>query len=193
MKRTLVIVIGIFALVALLAGAAYVGARMLGARGAAAEGGSRAKVIELVGDDGSGPVSMRIRIEPAPGLPNRPPDAAGIYVRRQDSSLYVGTGGIELDVEVNGNTGERQVNLSHSGPEVEVVYTRDTILYRDETEMPIAEPGKMKSGERTIQQTIAPADSLEEIGQNTELQVWGRKSGDRIVAKVIVYRIVEGF
>jgi hypothetical protein len=193
MKRTVLIVIGIVVLVALLASAAYVGARMLAAPGAAAGSGSRAKVIEFVGDDGSGPVSLHIRIEPAPELPDRAPDAAGIYVRRQDSSLYVGTGGIELDVEVNGNTGERQVNLSHDGPEVEVVYTRDTVLYRDETEMPIAEPGKMKSGEHTIQQTIVPAGSLEEIGQNTELQVWGRKRGDRIVAEVIVYRVVEGF
>lgn len=193
MKRTILIAAGIVALVALLAGAAYVGARMLGAQGAAAQGGPQGKVIELVGDDGSGPVSVRIRIEPAPELPDRPPEAAGIYVRRQDSSVYVGTGGIELDIEVNGNTGERQVNLSHNGPEVEVVYTRDTILYRDETEMPIAEPGKMKSGERTIQQQVVPADSLEEIGKNTELQVWGRKSGDRIVAEVIVYRVVEGF
>ena len=193
MKRTILILVGIVTLIALLAGAAYVGARMLGARGSASESGQRGKVIELVGDDGSGPVSMRIRIEPAPELPDRPPEAAGIYVRRQDSSLYVGTGGIELDVEVNGNTGERQVTLSHDGPEVEAVTTRDTILYLDVTEMPIAEPGKMKSGERTIQQAIVPADSLEEIGQNTELQVWGRKSGDRIVAEVIVYRVVDDF
>jgi hypothetical protein len=136
---------------------------------------------------------LRIRIEPAPELPDRVPEAAGVFVRRQDSSVYVGTGGIELHIEVNGNTGERQVNLSHNGPEVKVVTTRDTILYRDETEMPLAEPGKMKSGEHTIQQKIVPADSLEDIGQNTELQVWGRKRGDRIVAEVIVYRIVDGF
>lgn len=193
MKRTILIIVGIVALVALLAGAAYVGARMLGTPGAVADSGPRGKVLELVGDDGSGPVSVRIHIEPAPELPDRPTDAAGIYVRRQDSSIYVGTGGIELAVEVDGNTGERQVNLSHSGPEVEVVYTRDTLLYRDETEMPIAEPGKMKSGEQTIQQRIVPASSLEEIGQNTELQVWGRKSGDRIVAEVIVYRVVDDF
>jgi hypothetical protein len=138
-------------------------------------------------------VSLRIRVEPSPELPDRPAEAAGVYVRRQDSSIYVGTGGIELDVEVNGDTGERQVNLSHDGPEVEVVFTRDTAIYVDETEMPEIEPGQTKSGERTIQQVIRPAASLEEIGKNTELQVWGRKSGDRVIAEVIVYRIVDGF
>ena len=107
--------------------------------------------------------------------------------------LISSTGGIELDVEVDGNTGERQVNLSHTGPEIEVVFNRDTTIYRDETEMPTLDPGTTKSGERTIQQIIRPAESIEEIGKNTELQVWGRRRGDRVIAEVIVYRIMDGF
>jgi hypothetical protein len=96
-------------------------------------------------------------------------------------------------VEVDGSTGEQKVNLGHSGPEIEVVVSRDTIVYRDETEMPTANPETMKSGEQTIQQVIRPVDSLDEIGQNAELQVWGTKRGDRVVAEVVVYRIVEDF
>jgi endonuclease YncB( thermonuclease family) len=149
--------------------------------------------MELVADTGGGPVSLKIRIEPAQELPNRPAAAAGIFVRRQDNSIFVGTGSLELDVEVDGATGERKVNLSHSGPEIEVVVSRDTIVYRDETEMPTANPETMKSGEQKIQQVIRPVDSLEESGQNTELQVWGTKRGDRVVAEVIVYRIVDDF
>ena len=194
MKRTIPIVAGIMALVALLAGAAYVGARMLGAAGGtAADSGPRGKVLEMVADDGSGPVSVRIHIEPAPELPDSPAAAAGVFVRRQDNSIFVGTGSITLDVEVDGATGAREVNLGHSGPEIEVVVSRDTILYREETEMPTANPEAMKSGEVTIQQEIRPVDSLEEIGQNTELQVWGPKRGDRVVAEVLVYRIVDDF
>jgi hypothetical protein len=193
MKRTMLIAGGTTILIALLAGAAFVGAQMLGAPQDSGDDGPGVRVIELVADVGDGPVSLKIRIEPAAELPDRPAAAAGIFVRRQDNSIFVGTGAIELDVEVDGATGEEKVNLSHSGPEVEVVVSRDTIVYRDETEMPTTNPETMKSGEKTIQQVIRPVDSSADIRKNTELQVWGEKRGDRIVAQVIVYRILEGF
>lgn len=194
MKRTILIAGGVAILVILLAGAAFVGAQMLGSsQDTVTGGGPGVRVMELVADVGDGPVSLRIRIEPAPELPDKPAAAAGVFVRRQDNSIFVGTGDIELDVEVDGTTGEQKVNLGHSGPEVEVVVGRDTIVYRDETEMPTTSPETMKSGEKTIQQEIRPVDSLEEIGQNTELQAWGTKRGDRVVAEVIVYRIVDDF
>jgi hypothetical protein len=148
--------------------------------------------MEIAIDDGTGPVSLRISIEPASELPDRPAEASGVFVRRQDNSIFVGTGDIELDVEVNGNTGERVVNLSHSGPEIEVVVTRDTNIYRDETEISPGAPGSRKSGEMTIQQVIRPADSLEQMGENIELEVWGEKRGDRVVADVLVFRVVDG-
>lgn len=193
-RQTILIIGGIALVVALLAGAAFVGARMLSApQGAWAGGGPGVRVMELVVDGGSGPVSLKVRVEPAPELPDRPAAAAGVFVRRQDNSIFVGTGSITLDVEVDGTTGQREVNLGHSGPEVEVVVGRDTVVYREETEMPTANPEEMKSGEITIQQVIRPVDSLEEIGQNTELQVWGTKRGDRVVAEVVVYRIVADF
>jgi len=194
MKRTIFLIGGIVILVALLAAAAYVGAQMLGAQqGADSDEQATGKVLEIVADDGTGPVSLRIRIEPAPELPDRPAEASGIFVRRQDNSIYVGTGGIELDVEVDGATEERKISLSHSGPEIETVLTRDTVLYRDETEMPMGKPGSIKSGEQTIQQVIVPIDSLDEIADNTELQVWGQKRGDRVIAEVLVYRIIDHF
>lgn len=194
MKRTMLIAGGVVVLVALLAGAAFVGTQMLGSsQDTAADDGPSVRVMELVADVGNGPVSLKIRIEPAPELPDSPAAAAGVFVRRQDNSIFVGTGSIELDVEVDGATGEQKVNLGHSGPEIEVIVSRDTIVYRDETEMPTANPETMKSGEQTIQQVIRAVDSLEEIGQNTELQVWGTQRGDRVVADVIVYRIVDDF
>ena len=192
MKRSIWISGGIAVLTLLLASAAFLGARMLSSPGRTGTGvgGGGDRVMEIAIDDGSGPVSLRIRIEPAPELPDRPSEAGGVFVRRQDNSIFVGTGDIELDVEVNGNTGERSVTLSHSGPEIEVVVTRDTIIYRDETDMSPGDPSSWKSGEMTIQQEIKPADSLEEVGENTELQVWGERRGDRVVAEVLVYRIV---
>jgi len=193
MKRTILIAGSVAAVVLLLAGAAFVGARMLSEPEETSAGGRSGRVMELVVDDGSGPVSLRIKVETSPPeLPDRPSETGGVFVRRQDNSIFVGTGSIELDVEVNGNTGERSVTLSHNGPEVEVVVTRDTIIYQDETDMSPGDPSSWKSGEKIIQQEIKLADSLEDIGENTELQVWGERRGDRVVAEVLVYRIVEG-
>ncbi len=62
----------------------------------------------------------------------------------------------------------------------------------DETEISPGAPGSRKSGEMTIQQVIRPADSPEEMGENSELQVWGERRGERVVAEVLVFRVVEG-
>ena len=97
---------------------------------------------------------------------------------------------LEVMVEVD-DTGEREVSFEHSGPEVEVVVSRDTILYQDVTRYVPDDPAARKSSERTVQQVVKPIDSLEEIGQNAEMEVWGERRGDRIVAEVVVYRIVD--
>ena len=147
--------------------------------------------MELVREDGSGPVSLSISIEPAPELPDSPSEASGVFSRREDNSIFVGTGGVELNVEirqVEGGAIEPIVTLSHSGQVVEVVVTHDTILYRDETDIPGFGDGK--GGEITVRQQLEPVGSLDELGPNTELQVWGRRSGDRVIAEILVYRIV---
>ena len=145
--------------------------------------------MEIVSDDGSGPVSLRIIIEPAPELPDRPSEVSGVFIRRQDDSIFVGTGNVELDVEIEEGS-EPVINLSSDGPEVEVVVTRDTTIYSDETDVQ-GRSAPQESGEKTIQQVIKPADSLDEVGPNTELQVWGERRGDRVVAQVLVYRVVD--
>ncbi len=149
------------------------------------------RVLQLVQDDGSGPVSLTVSIEPATELPDTPSEASGVFSRREDNSIFVGTGSIELDVEVHqveGGAIEPVVTLSTSGPVVEAVVTRDTILYRDETDIPGFSDGK--GGEVTVQQVLEPVDSLDELRPNTEVQVWGRRSGDRVIAEILVYRIV---
>ena len=203
MKRILIIGTGSVLVVALLAGAVFLGASLAGsdsdqgAASAAVQGddtpprrGAPARVMELVRDDGSGPVSVRITVEPSPNLPDRESDASGVFVSREDDSIMVGTGGIELDVNVERTQAgslEPTVTLSHNGPVVEVVVTNGTAIYKEETEM----PSPSKSGDQTVQQVVRPVDSLDELGKNTELQVWGRQSGDRVVADILVYRIVS--
>ena len=203
MKRILMIGTGSVVVVALLAGAIFLGASLAGsdsdgvAASAAVQGddapprrGAPARVMELVRDDGSGPVSVRITVEPSPDLPDRESEASGVFVSREDDSIMVGTGGIELDVNVERTQAgslEPTVTLSHNGPVVEVVVTNGTAIYKEETEM----PSPSKSGDQTVQQVVRPVDSLDELGKNTELQVWGRKSGDRVVADILVYKIVS--
>ena len=90
--------------------------------------------------------------------------------------------------------GQRQASSNYSGPVLEVVVTRETTIYRDETKMPSAGPGAV-SGDQSIQQVVAPVDSLEDLGENTkntEIQIWGTRSGDRVVAEVLVYRTLGG-
>jgi hypothetical protein len=192
MKRIILVVVAAGVIVAILAGGAYFATQMLFSPKEAsldAEFGNPVRVMESVIDDGSGPVSMRIIVEPAPELPDRPAEASGIFVRKQDNSIFVGTGNIELDVEVNND--ETTVSLSSDGPEIEVVVTRDTVFYQEVTDMKMVEPSARKSGERHIQQELRKVDSIEEIGENTEIQAWGRQRGDRVTAEVLVFRQVS--
>jgi hypothetical protein len=185
----IILIVGVVVVVAILAGAAFVGAQMLATSPSAeaeAAGGGGQRVMETVIDDGSGPVGVRITFKPAAELPQRPAEAAGIFVSRQDNSFIVGMGAIEVDVEVDA-TGKETLNASHNGPEIEVVVTHDTVLYKDVTEIEMTDEGR-QSGQQTIQQVVQPIDSTEAIGKNTELQVWGQRRGDRVVADVLVYQ-----
>ncbi len=188
MKR-ITLIVGMLILVAVLAGAAFVGAKMLttsqaAETAAASSGGER--VLSIVNDDGSGPVALNITFEPAPELPDRPAEGGGIFVRREDNSYFVGTGEIELDVEIDAS-GKETISTNHSGPVLEAVINHDTLIYRDETALDIDSSAR-ESGEISIQQVVKPTDSLTEVSEGTELQVWGRRSGDRIIAEVLVYR-----
>ncbi len=184
---TLVAVISI----ALVAGAVFIGARLLNRPDE--RGGPGGQELMMVGAGGAGPVSISLDIKPAPELPGRPPEVAGLFVRREDNSVFVGTGEIEISMTID-EAGQRQASSNYSGPVLEVVVTRETTIYRDETKMPSAGPGAV-SGDQSIQQVVAPVDSLEDLGENTkntEIQVWGTRSGDRVVAEVLVYRTLRG-
>ena len=190
------LIAGGIGLVAILVAAAYFGAQMLNApqeAAAATEGGIGGghRVLEIAVDDGNGMKMARITFERAPELPDRPPETGGVFIRNEDNSYFVGTGNIELSVEVE--NGVPSVSLSNDGPEMEVVVTRDTIFYEEVTERPTPDQFP-DSGEMVIQQALQPLDALpEELGDNVELQVWGEKRGDRIIAEVFVYRVVRDF
>ena len=148
-------------------------------------------------DDGTGVKSQTVVLNidtlPAPEVPQTRPDAFGVLLSVDEDGLTIGTGSINLELEltvVNGQEPDTQIVLSHDGPELKVVITPDTVLFREDTEMPGRDIGDavFQSGRIVIQQIVSPVDSLEGLGKNVEVQVWGTERDDALVAEVLVYR-----
>jgi hypothetical protein len=174
-------IIGGIVLVLLLAGAAFVGGRLLNGQGLPGLTSGGPQVMTGPG----GKTSIRIGpgdIQPAKKLPQTPADVRGIFDHRQDKSIFVGTGNVQMSV-MKDSSGQVHTSASHSGPVVEVVVTTQTTIYHDTTMEQFN--GPPPSGQK-IQQVVEPG-SLDEIGQSSSITVWGKKTGDRYIADVLVY------
>ena len=173
-------IFGMGALVLVVGAAAFVGGRMLN---------GNVDPLGLFGLGGNGKMmSVRINVIPAEELPKTPPELTGQFVERKDKtiviqslSLKAGAGGVVVEKgggeAVAGSRAEPD-----SGPKVEVVITNETIIYRETTEI-----GKPTSGKtQTVQQTVEES-TLDDLNSQSMVTVWGRKSGDRIIADVLFY------
>jgi hypothetical protein len=174
-------IIGGIILILLLAGAAFVGARLLNGQGLPllSSGGPFFSLEE------GGGKNVRINtgdILPAKELPQTPADERGLFDHRQDNSIFIGTGKVMMSVKKD-QSGQVETSSSHDGPTVEVVVTSQTKIYQDVTMQQLN--GAPPEGQK-IQQVVE-LGSLDEIGQNSMITVWGRKTGDRFIADVIVY------
>jgi hypothetical protein len=190
MKRLTSIVIGA-AVVLLLAGAAFMAARLwsnkeqeVGLGGLAVAVNGDAKAGQPLGVVGAAQ-AIKIEMVAAPELPKTPETVNGVFVRREDNSFFVGTGNLKLSMTMEQNGGG-VVNADYDGPVIEVVVTRDTLLYRDET--PAFFSKADLSGEVEIQQVVRQVDAPEGLGENSTIRVWGQQRGDRVVAEVLVYQ-----
>jgi hypothetical protein len=171
-RRSIWIAIGTVVVVLLLASAAFVGGQLLGDQSPVTGEGSGPRVIR------SGPGGTQsLEIVPAEELPSEPTDIRGLYVRREDNSLFVGTGEIMLNIR------DGEVISDYDGPEVEVVVTHDTVVYRDKTPY-----GTGEAEDGKIQQVVKPG-SLEEIEKHSLISAWGQERGGRLFAEVLVYKI----
>lgn len=196
MKRSFMM-IGAVVIVLLLAGGTYTAVQLLAEpeteTAVSRAGGGRVMQSVQVGNDGVS-VSVQTTILPADELPDEEASASGIVLGRQDDILTVGTGAIELavEVEVDASTGQENTTVvpSTNGPELEVVLTRDTLFYRDVTD--IAGQAPEESGEVTIVQQIHPVTDSGQIEEKMEVQVWGERRGDRIVAEAVVFGPLAG-
>ena len=175
-KKTIII---LSFLVIVVGAAAFIGGRML-------NGNVGPLGFGLPMGDG-GMVSRSVQITPAPELPTIEPETRGLFAERKDNSIILATismeaGGGGIVVERSEGGAVAGSPLNDSGPKVEVVTTGETIIYIETTEFGGPPPS---SGETlVIQQTVAEG-SLDDLTSQSFVTVWGRKSGDRIIAEVV--------
>ena len=183
-KSSLLKWLGLIVLVVLLVAAAFVGGQLLNRQAnpqAGGPGGPNGPGLFVSGGEGGNAEGnfVELKVTPAEELPTRQPDAGGVFVRREDNSIFIGTGQITMMVEAEGGS-----STSYDSPVVEVVVNGDSLVYKEVSNLP--GPPSEGETEQVIQQEVAEG-TIEEIGENSSLIVWGRKVGDRIIADVLVY------
>jgi hypothetical protein len=175
-NKKLKIILGI--LVVVVGAAAFMGGRLL-----------NGKVNPLglgMPIGGRDVMSISIQVTPAPELPTTQPAATGLFVERKDNSIYVSSismkaGGKGVVVQADGKDGEPSLSGPQAdGPKREVVITADTTIYLENTDM-----GEPKPGENKVLQQTVTESSLDDLTSQSFVTVWGRQSGDRIIAEVL--------
>lgn len=129
--------------------------------------------------DRFGPEGDGISILPAEELPKGPPEVEGLFVERLDNILLVETSPPGGDGVAGSPVG------MGGGPKVEVTVTAETTIYHDTTEPPSRPPSG--NDPRELQQTVEAGTLDDLIIAHSLVMVWGRKSGDRIIADVLLF------
>lgn len=141
----------------------------------------RPPMDQMIISDGNSVVGkgVLIDLEPAAELPQYEPDATGMFVRREDNSIFIGTGINSYGVELSPD-GPIAI---YDGPLLEVVVAKETKIYCDDTEEPTSYNSTTK-----IQQKIKSGTLDELVNGSQQVQVWGRRVGDRLIADTVLYR-----
>ena len=179
-KKTIII---LSIVVIVVSAAAFLGGRMLNQKAGPLG-------LSPFGSGGKGMVSMAVEITPAPELPTSQPDVVGLFAERKDKTIVIQS--VPMDggqgggfVVVSGGEGEAVAGspLDNGGPKVEVVINNETRIYI-ETTQPLSVPPT--SGETQVLQQTVDEGSLDDLTSQSFVNVWGRKSGDRIIAEVVL-------
>lgn len=162
--------IGFGIAILVIGAAAFVGGRMLnGQVGIVGLGGPNAGGVSISIDD----------VTPAPELPDAKPDITGLFVERKDNTIIVQA--MSFAVGVGGISGNSSMD-EESGVTVEIVVTGQTKIYKDVTELPAPVNGEIHN----VQQA-ADEGTLDDLNSQSFLSIWGRRSGDRMIAEVLFY------
>jgi hypothetical protein len=171
------VIIGAVALV-ILAGASFLAGRLFNQKRAGSPMG--AMIVSSGGPGGQ--TFASITTIPSKELPETEPEVAGIFVRREDKSVYLGTGNLSVGISLS-DDGKSDIETNYDGPVVEVVVTHETKIWQDVTEIDYSN----MEGDQTIQQVVQPG-SIDDLKENMIVSVWGDKQGDRIVARTISFK-----
>jgi len=177
------LIVGLSILVVIIGVAAFIGGRLL-------NGGVGPLGLGMLLGGNGGTVSISVEVTPAPELPTTQPEVIGSFVERKDKTIVIqsvplnaGKGGMVLQTS-GGGEGEAMAGspMENGGPEVEVVINNDTMIYLETTQPPSA---PLTSGENLVMQQTVAEGSLDDLTDQSFVTVWGRKSGDRIIAEVL--------
>ena len=154
----------------LVGAAAFIAGRMIN---------GKVGIVGLGGPNG-GRVSISMEdITPAPELPGTKADITGLFVERKDNTVVVQA--VSFGTGVGGVSGDSPLD-ENSGIKVEIVVTGQTRIYKDVTEFPAPVNGEIHNIQQAAEEGI-----LEDLNPQSFITVWGRRSGDRIIADILFY------
>jgi hypothetical protein len=170
MKQRILILAGILGLVALLAGAAFVGARLF-----------RHQQQAQANNNTQG--LPRKLVTPAAGVLTTSPDARGDVTRRDGNSIFICDPTNNLSINPDGT-----VNKSGGcGPETEVIIGHATVFLHDVTAQQYVQATMPRPGEDMVLQQAVEPGSENDIGEGTAVRAWGTRSGTRLIAHTLLY------
>ena len=172
------LVIGGIMILLLLLAAAFMGGQMLAPKQETAvplSSVAQANEMADLTSPGGGQTFSVPMPQAAPELPSSPPETTGLFLERIDDTLRVGTGSVSAMISTEPGA---VPEFNYDGIAVDVLVTNQTELYEDVTEYAL--------GQTAVQQELIKLENLNNLQENTLIQVWGQRDGDRIIADVII-------
>lgn len=126
----------------------------------------------VVSKDGDQAVGMGVMLEPDARLPDGEPAASGQFHHRQDNTLFIS--------QFPMTSGVVYLDTVEEWPVVEVLVTKDTLVFKDVTDF------SSSTGGGPVQQEVAPG-LIDEIREGSTVMVWGEMRGERLIAEVVQY------
>lgn len=110
-------------------------------------------------------------------LPVEDPGLYGVFVRREQDSIFLGTGKVGLEYRMEKSSLARLQKASYDGPIQEVVITPETKIFQDVTKIYMAQSSMTR-------QMVQPG-TLDDLTTNSVFSVWGDRKNGRWTADVI--------
>jgi len=134
-----------------------------------------------------------ITFEDPPILPVNRETALGVFLGREEDLLTLGTGSIKVEIGVevvNDEDPVNIINISYTGDPVDIKISAKTVIYKDITEIPDVTVEDLNSGKKLVTREVVPG-SLEELGENMVIRVWGNVDDGKVLADVLVYELIQ--